>query len=411
VDRGHHKPPQQPLFSHLHPIFNGEERALPNLMRMLQTRVLIVALLAGPGFVVAQNQTAPAPALQQQPASPSHGWRRADDPPAVPAPTGTTANNTAPEDPGAPPPAGSPPPAFQQSEPRDQYGNPIHGGQPPANNQMRAGRPPQGPPPPQSQYGPQPQNAPPPQGPPPAELTIKPGTYLTVRINQPLSSDHNQPGDAFSATLVRPLVVDGFVVAQTGETLGGRVEEAQKAGRVQGVSRLAVQLTDLTLVDGQNIPIHSQLISRSGPTSVGRDVAAVGGTTALGAAVGATADWGRGAAIGAGAGAAVGLLGVLLTRGHPTVLYPEQVLTFRVEAPITIATDRAPQAFRWVEPEDYNQGLQASRPMTPRPPPSLYGGYPYYYGPGIYPYWGPSVGFFYGPRFYGRGYYYRGWRR
>src|SRR5205085_3563270 len=106
--------------------------------------------------------------------------------------------------------------------------------------------------------------APPPQSSaPPPQLIIRPGTYLTVRINQPLSSDHNQAGDAFSATLVRPVVVDGFVVAQTGETLGGRVEEAQKAGRVEGVSRLGVQLTDLTLVDGQNVPIHSQLISRT----------------------------------------------------------------------------------------------------------------------------------------------------
>ena len=274
-----------------------------------------------------------------------------------------------------------------------------------------------------------PQGGPPPQGPPPGtpptQLTIKPGTYITVRINQPLSSDHNHEGDAFSATLVRPVVVDGYVVAQTGQTLGGHVVEAEKAGRISGVSKLGVQLTDLTLVDGDNVPLHSQLISRNGRTSVGRDVAAVGGTTAAGAAVGAAADWGRGAAIGAGAGAAVGILGVLLTRGQPTILYPEQVLTFRVEQPVMIATERAPQAFRWVEPEDYNQGLQASRPMTPRPacgpygcpPPSLYGGgypyapYPYYgYGYGVYPYWGPSFGFYYGPRFYGRGYY-RGWRR
>jgi hypothetical protein len=177
----------------------------------------------------------------------------------------------------------------------------------------------------------------------------------------------------------------------------------------------------LTLVDGQNVPIQSQLVSRSGSTSVGRDAAAVGGTTALGAAVGAAADWGRGAAIGAGAGAAVGLLGVLLTRGHPTVIYPEQVLTFRVEAPVTVATDRAPQAFRAVEPEDYQQGLQASRPMGPRPPtPYAYGPRPYYapyayapypyYGPAYYPYyWGPSVSFFYGPRFYGRGFYGHGY--
>src|SRR5690349_4128467 len=34
----------------------------------------------------------------------------------------------------------------------------------------------------------------------PARLTIKAGTFVTVRINQGLSSDRNQPGDAFSAT-------------------------------------------------------------------------------------------------------------------------------------------------------------------------------------------------------------------
>ena len=73
-------------------------------------------------------------------------------------------------------------------------------------------------------------------GPVPAQLTIKPGTYITVRLNQALSSDHNHAGDAFAASLVRPIVVDGVVVAGRGQTLGGRVAEAQKAGRVSGTS-------------------------------------------------------------------------------------------------------------------------------------------------------------------------------
>src|SRR5437867_6234167 len=202
------------------------------------------------------------------------------------------------------------------------------------------------------------------------QLTIKPGTFVTVRVNQVLSSDRNQAGDAFASTLVRPIVVDGVVVAQRGETVGGLVTEAQKAGRVQGTSRLAVQLTDLTVVDGDQVPIQSQLISRGGPTSVGRDAAAVGGTTALGAAVGAAADSGRGAAIGAGAGAAVGILGVLLTRGKATVIYPESVLTFRIDAPVTISTERAPQAFRYVEPNEYDWPTYEANgpPPPPRPP-------------------------------------------
>jgi hypothetical protein len=255
-----------------------------------------------------------------------------------------------------------------------------------------------------------PENAPP-NDPPndavPFQLTIKAGTFVTVRVDQPLSSDHNQQGDAFSATLVQPVVVDGVVVAQRGQTIGGRVTEAQKAGRVEGVARLGIQLTDLTLVDGQQLPIQTELISRRGPTSTGQDAGVIAGTTGLGAAIGAAAGWGKGAAIGAGAGAAAGVIGVLLTRGHASVIYPESVLTFRIDSPVSFSTDRSPQAFRYVDPNDYQRQteVRTSRPAPPPPP-------PYYYGPGYYPpyYWGygygPGFGIYWGPGYY-RGHYYR----
>lgn len=38
-----------------------------------------------------------------------------------------------------------------------------------------------------------------------------------------LSSDHNQPGQVFTATLTEPLVANGFVVARHGQTVEGRV--------------------------------------------------------------------------------------------------------------------------------------------------------------------------------------------
>jgi len=239
----------------------------------------------------------------------------------------------------------------------------------------------------------------------PPHLTIKPGTFITVRVSQPLSSDHNQQGDAFYATLSEPIIVDGVVVAQRGETVSGRVTEAQKAGRVEGTSKLGVELTGLSLVDGQQLPIQSQMINRTGGTSVGRDVGAIATTTALGAAIGAGADWGRGAAIGAGAGAAAGIIGVLLTRGRPTVIYPESVLTFRIQAPVEIATDRAPQAFHYATNRDYGTG--GAPGYAQRPPPPVRSA-PGYYGPAYYPYpyyWGSGLSVYVGPG------YYRGFRR
>ena len=239
----------------------------------------------------------------------------------------------------------------------------------------------------------------------PPRLTIKAGTYVTVRINEILSSDHSMVGDAFTATLTKPIVVDGVVVAQRGQNVTGRVTEAKKAGRVAGTSRLGIQLIELPVVDGQQLPIQSELLTRNGTTSTGRDAGAIAATTGVGAAIGAGVNGGVGAGVGAGAGFIVGLAGVLLTRGHPTVVYPETMLTFRVNQDLTISTERSVQAFRYVQPSDYQVAqTMVRRPMPPGPGYAAgYApyGYPYpYYG---YPYYGPGFGFYFGgPGFYGR---------
>lgn len=283
-----------------------------------------------------------------------------------------------------------------------------------------------------------PADQPPPVQPPtigvPSTLTIRPGTFLTVRVDQPLSSDHNQQGDYFSGTLNQPVVIDGIVVAQRGQTVSGRVSQVAKGGHGKGPSKLGLELTSFTAVDGQQVPLQTQLVTRAANHSnAGRNVATVGTTTAVGAVIGTAADWGTGAAIGAGIGAIAGLAGVLATPGAPAVVYPESVLTFRVQAAAVVSTDRAPQAFRYVETSDYQQPQVQSRVQDPPPPaqsPAPYYApypypypYPYYaYGP-YYPYWGPGFGVVIGPRWgYGgyrgyyrggfyRGGYYRGWRR
>ena len=113
----------------------------------------------------------------------------------------------------------------------------------------------------------------------PDHITIPAGAFVTVRVDQFLSSDKNKAGDGFSATLSRPLVANGLVVSRRGETLGGRVIEAKKAGRVKGVSQLQITLNTLTLADGHQIPIQTELTSITGHTSKGRDAAAIVTTT------------------------------------------------------------------------------------------------------------------------------------
>jgi hypothetical protein len=329
---------------------------------------LTLALVATAGMVFAQG-----------------GWRRFGDAPAAPA---------AQQEPAAQPaPDAQPAPAAEAQDPT----------QPVESFEPQAQRP-----------APNSPNDPPPYG-LPSQLTVKPGTFVTVRVNQMLSSNKNQAGDVFSATLMQPMVVDGVVVAQRGETVMGRVAEAQKSKSGHD-SRLGLELTGLTLADGTQAPVHSQLVARQGATTPGgQEVGMVASTTAVGTVAGAAAARGTGAAAGAGAGAAAGIIGIMVTHNHPTVVYPETALTFRIETPVTINTTRAPQAFRYVDPNEYARPAETPA-VRPRPACGYgYGCAPgsYYYGPGYYPYypyyaypyWGPSYGLGFG---FGFG---RGWGR
>jgi hypothetical protein len=319
------------------------------------------------------------------------------------------------------------PPAPEQAPPPPDAA--PNGGYYPQNAPNRQQQPPQGP------YGPGPggpgaPNANPrgqrwtprPNQPAPSTLTIPSGTVIPVRVNDYLSSDHCKAGDRFTAVLQQPIIVNGFVVARRGQAVTGQVQAAVKAGRVKGTSQLALQLTDLTLVDGQQAAIQTQLWKGSGGTSHGADAATIAGGTGLGAAIGAAADWGTGAAIGAGAGAAAGIAAVLLTRGRPTVIPPEALLNFELVNAVQIDTTQSAQSFQLAGPQDYQPSARRQPPYGPYSGPGYCGpyqtcyasgGYPYPYPayayPYPYPYYYPYAGFYYGgwwgPRYYG----YRRW--
>src|SRR5262245_25276037 len=174
---------------------------------MKRIRLIATALFAGSAMLWAQQTTG--------------GWRRVGDPPPMPPETAAP-----PETDPVPPPAAVPQDPAQPVErtPVDAWGNPQQRNDRPPAVMTPAGL--------------------------PAELTIKPGTFITVRVTQGLSSDRNQAGDIFTATLAQPIVVDGIVVANRNQTVMGRVAEAKKAGRVEGTSRLGLQIIGLTLADG-----------------------------------------------------------------------------------------------------------------------------------------------------------------
>ena len=167
-------------------------------------------------------------------------------------------------------------------------------------------------------------------------VTLAAGTTLQVRVGETISSARNQPGDSFLATLMQPLVIDGFIIAERGARIEGRVVDAAPAGRARGSSHLAVSIVRLATADGQNIRIRTEPYTKDGSNASATDAAKIGAGAAIGAVIGAIAGGGKGAAIGAGAGGAVGAGDVLLTRGKAVEIPVETRINFRVQDSVTI---------------------------------------------------------------------------
>jgi hypothetical protein len=161
-------------------------------------------------------------------------------------------------------------------------------------------------------------------------VTLNAGLILPVRLVDGLSSERNAPGDAFAATLNQQVVADGFVIAERGARVEGRVVAVDRA-KVRSSAALALELTTLHTSDGQTVAIRTEgYFKHSEPLQANNTSKFAGG-----AAIGALAGGGKGAAIGAGVGGGAGVGDVLLTR-RPLEMPPESLVTFRLKNPVPL---------------------------------------------------------------------------
>lgn len=291
----------------------------------------------------AEPATKPVVASQETPAAPTETPVASNVPPepaAVPEPVvQKTAKKPKPapyerpvtvakSTPPAPAPAPAPAPVQQQTPPA------------PVNQPLIVQDPPPPPPPSTPQHAattatPAPKPAPP--EPPKANtVTIPSGTTLMVRLQEKLSSEKNQPGDTFQATLDQAVVIDGFIIAERGARVQGRITELDRAGKVKGRAKLVLELTQLNTSDGQRVRVQTSPFERVAQSSVKKDALKVGIGAAIGAAIGGIAGGGKGAATGAGVGGAAGAGQVLLTRGEAAELGVETRLSFRLQEAVTL---------------------------------------------------------------------------
>jgi hypothetical protein len=182
--------------------------------------------------------------------------------------------------------------------------------------------------------------------PAPARATtasISAGTTFAVSLNETISTDQNQTGDSFSATVRDPIIgSDGTVLIPSGALVRGRVTGVKKSGRVgeTGVISLAFESVSF---GGRSYPLQATVIEadpqRKNRQSTGEQAAKVAAGAAAGAIIGRIIGKNtKGTVAGAAAGAAAGTAIAMGTADVDVVLAAGSRVVLRTDAPVEVRT-------------------------------------------------------------------------
>jgi hypothetical protein len=192
-----------------------------------------------------------------------------------------------------------------------------------------------------------PPQAPPPaagfaqQPPPPAQpapsygMQIPIGTKITIRMIDSINSEQTRLGQTFRASVDEPVLLNEQTVVPRGADAFVKLVEDKQSGKFEGKTVLTLVLQQV-MVNGRMLDVTTGDVSEASSSRGSRTAKVVGGTTALGAIVGALAGGGKGAAIGAASGAAVGGGAQEITKGQVVKIPSETRLTFTVQQPIQL---------------------------------------------------------------------------
>jgi hypothetical protein len=167
------------------------------------------------------------------------------------------------------------------------------------------------------------------------EVTVPAGTSLPLELLTALSSETAQVEAPVQARVRRAVEIDGHTAIPAGTILSGTVTDVERAGRVQGRSRLAFRFDSAT-VNGVRENLRTNPIAFEGEATKKEDATKIGVGAGIGAAIGAIAGGGSGAAKGAAIGGAAGTGAVLATRGKEVELAAGADLTATTASAVTV---------------------------------------------------------------------------
>jgi hypothetical protein len=192
-------------------------------------------------------------------------------------------------------------------------------------------------------------------------MSIPAGTKVPSALKQAISTKSAKEGDPVYAETTFPFVVNDHIIIPAGTYVQGQISHVRRPGRVKGRAELLMHFTSMIYPSGYTIILPGSVDNMPGAdkTSMkdsegtirqdgqkGKDIGQVASTASTGAIIGGITNGGKGAAIGAGGGSALGLAIALLSRGSDVRLEPGTSIEMVIQREITVDSSRIEKAVK-----------------------------------------------------------------
>lgn len=97
------------------------------------------------------------------------------------------------------------------------------------------------------------------------------GTTLKVRLESALSTSQSKEGDAFTARLVEPVLLDGKSLIPAGATVEGRVARTREPRRIRGTASLDLHPESILMPDGTRFHLSAAVVDTGLPKQLDVD--------------------------------------------------------------------------------------------------------------------------------------------
>jgi hypothetical protein len=164
-------------------------------------------------------------------------------------------------------------------------------------------------------------------------LVLPSGTNFVAVLQTRLTTDGSTSGDAFVATTVEPIVVDGRTVVPAGSRIDGVLRDVQASGRIKDRARMTLVFQEIVDTAGKTHDMSALPLTVQAASETKNDVIKIAAGTGAGAVIGAISGKKNGAVVGAAAGAGAGTILVLATKGDDVELNQGVKLNVQMTGP------------------------------------------------------------------------------